>query len=125
MINFFEQSKNNCLTNIFVKQALKNNNVKVVEDDITVRLTDDATYITRKATVKIQDKKPDVIEFHDYMVRINNKLYWINIESVDSIVSVYGNIGIINESRREYIIKDGKKLYITTDFRGKKFLKDS
>lgn len=112
-------------TNPFVR-VVKDNDVKVVKDDIIVELRDDATYISRNATVKITEKKKvEPIVFHDYMVRIGNKLYHINKEETGAVYSNGLSVILLPEKTRPYIIKDGKKLYINTDFRGNKVLQSS
>ena len=84
----------------------------------------------RNTTTKVditvtQDKaKKEIVEFHEYFVQVGYHLYEIYQERGKKVVEgfLFGIPVVDEKPGREYIIKDGKKLFIRTDFQGTKSL---
>lgn len=94
---------------------------ELLELDVTVKESGDFTYVAAEAIFRKPAQKETVV-FHENNVRIGYKMYSIFVEETGTIDQVFGIPFRTNVKRKEYIVRDGKKLYIKKDFQGNKFL---
>ena len=95
---------------------------ELLDIDVTIKENGNITTVVAVAQFKNTPKKED-IRFHENFVKIGYNTFPI-LEDFD--VSVVGNIGGISvlsiDKGKEYITRNGQKLYIKQDFQGNKVL---
>lgn len=94
--------------------------------DRSIYFDRDGDIITTAVIEKLKVRKSEpVVEFHDYYVRVNNHLHRIMVEEKGDVYSIFGTDIHYTKSKREFIIVDGKTLYIEKDaMTKKKFLSE-